>query len=160
MNTKTTQTGVEEIVKELHSEFNKFVQEWLPECERHLCDTDDNDGQFFRDKITNALFKAKEEEREKAKSLEQSWMSLKDDYSEICRAIGIKGDAWFGDPIISHKEILEHIKTEISQAKKEGAREELDVLETWLWENGITHKESARNLMAFIKERQKLSNNT
>lgn len=40
------------------------------------------------------------------KSLEQSWSSLKDQYSELARAMGFEGDAWFNDPLASHEEIL------------------------------------------------------
>ena len=34
-------------------------------------------------------------------------MFLKDDYSELARA---KGDSWFGDPLCSHKEVIEKAK--------------------------------------------------
>jgi hypothetical protein len=40
------------------------------------------------------------------KSLEQSWMVLKDQYSELARAIGFEGDSWFGDPLAEHDEVL------------------------------------------------------
>lgn len=54
------------------------------------------------------------EENTEYKSLEQSFMALKDDYSEICKALGFKGDAWFGDPLVPHKEIIK--KAELLQA--------------------------------------------
>lgn len=44
--------------------------------------------------------------KEEYKALEQAWMSLKDDYAELARALGVKGDAWFGDPLKSHKEVI------------------------------------------------------
>jgi len=44
------------------------------------------------------------------KSLEESYMALKDDYSEICRALGFKGNAWFGDPLESHETIIKRAK--------------------------------------------------
>lgn len=45
--------------------------------------------------------------RDQYKSMEQSWMVLRDQYSEIARALGFEGDSWFGDPLASHAEILE-----------------------------------------------------
>lgn len=44
------------------------------------------------------------------KSVEASWMALKDDYSEICRALGFEGDAWFGDPLVKHEDIVARAK--------------------------------------------------
>lgn len=37
-------------------------------------------------------------------------MTLKDDYREICRALGFKGDAWFGDPLVKRSEIVAKAK--------------------------------------------------
>lgn len=48
--------------------------------------------------------------REKYKQQEQEWMVLKDQYSEIARALGFKGDAWFDDPLASHEEIVKRAK--------------------------------------------------
>jgi hypothetical protein len=42
---------------------------------------------------------------------EQQWMILKDQYSELARAAGSEGDAWFGDPLESHEDVLARIKT-------------------------------------------------
>lgn len=42
--------------------------------------------------------------------LEQQWMVLKDQYSELARAMGFKGDAWFGDPLEPHEEVLAKAK--------------------------------------------------
>lgn len=36
--------------------------------------------------------------------------------------------------------------------------EEIDALDKWLWENGITHKESAQALQRYIRSRQALIN--
>lgn len=44
------------------------------------------------------------------KNMEQSWMVLKDQYSEVARALGFEGDAWFGDPLESHDEIVKRAK--------------------------------------------------
>jgi hypothetical protein len=44
--------------------------------------------------------------RDEAKQLEQQWMVLKDQYSELARALGFTGDSFWGDPIETHEEIL------------------------------------------------------
>jgi len=44
---------------------------------------------------------------DKYKDAEQQWMVLKDQYSEVARALGFDGDAWFGDPLARHEEIVE-----------------------------------------------------
>lgn len=44
------------------------------------------------------------------KSLEQAWMVLKDDYSEVARALGFPGCGWWDDPLASHKEIVARAK--------------------------------------------------
>ena len=44
--------------------------------------------------------------RSEFKAMEQSWMVLKDQYSEIARALGFAGDAWFDDPLASHDQIV------------------------------------------------------
>lgn len=44
--------------------------------------------------------------RDKYKSSEQAWMVLRDQYSEVANALGIEGDAWFGDPLCSHEEVV------------------------------------------------------
>lgn len=48
--------------------------------------------------------------RGKYKGMEASWMHLRDQYSEIARALGFDGDAWFGDPLASHEEIVSRAK--------------------------------------------------
>ena len=45
--------------------------------------------------------------RDRYKSAEQAWMALRDQYSELARALGFVGDTYFGDPLVSHEEILE-----------------------------------------------------
>jgi hypothetical protein len=61
------------------------------------------------------------------------WMHLKDQYSELARAAGSPGDAWFGDPLESHEQVLERIKAlaekawrydELQQNRKETMAEE------------------------------------
>lgn len=46
----------------------------------------------------------------KFKAAEQDWMVLKDQYSEVARALGFEGDAWFGDPLAAHDEIVARAK--------------------------------------------------
>lgn len=43
-----------------------------------------------------------------AKAMEQAFMVAKDEYSSLARAIGIRGDGWFGDPPGSHDEVVQH----------------------------------------------------
>ena len=47
---------------------------------------------------------------DKYKGMEQAWMVLKDQYSEVARALGFEGNAWFGDPLAEHKKIVEVAK--------------------------------------------------
>lgn len=44
------------------------------------------------------------------KRLEQENMVLLDKYAEIATALGFEGDAWFGDPLATHKEIVQRAK--------------------------------------------------
>ncbi len=44
--------------------------------------------------------------RSEFKDAEQSYMVVKDQYSEIARALGFEGDAWFDDPLAGHDEIV------------------------------------------------------
>ncbi len=46
-----------------------------------------------------------------AKSMEQAFMVTKDEYSSLARAIGIRGDSLFGDPLESHDEVVQHAKS-------------------------------------------------
>jgi hypothetical protein len=45
---------------------------------------------------------------------EQQWMILMDQYTQLVRELGIldedEFDAWFGDPLMGHKEIVKRIK--------------------------------------------------
>lgn len=41
---------------------------------------------------------------------EIAWMQLKDDYSEIARALGFDGDSFWGDPLVSHADIVARAK--------------------------------------------------
>jgi hypothetical protein len=50
---------------------------------------------------------------------ESAWLSLKDQYSELARAVGCKGDAWFGDPLESHAEVV--AKAEAAERALAGA---------------------------------------
>lgn len=49
---------------------------------------------------------------------ELNWMHLKDQYSELARAAGSPGDAWFGDPLESHEQVLARIKALAEKAWK------------------------------------------
>lgn len=62
------------------------------------------------DDTTNCLY-------DEYKSLEQSWMVLKDQYSEIAIALGFKGDSFWGDPLVSHTDILERARELASFAR-------------------------------------------
>lgn len=44
--------------------------------------------------------------RNEAKANEQAFMAIKDQYAELARALGFEGDAWFGDPLAGHDEIV------------------------------------------------------
>lgn len=44
------------------------------------------------------------------KAMEQSWMVLKDQYSEIVRALGFPGVGFWGDPVATKEEILKRIE--------------------------------------------------
>jgi hypothetical protein len=48
--------------------------------------------------------------RDRYEAEEQAWMVLKDQYSEVARALGFEGDAWFGDPLACHDEIVARAK--------------------------------------------------
>ena len=76
---------------------------------------------FLQDWFTTTLTTLLENERKRweereselvneVKSLEVAWMSLKDDYSELARALGAPGDAWFGDPLEGHAQVLARAK--------------------------------------------------
>ena len=99
----TTERSVEEIVREF-AERNDCImcynkQEKLLERLREIIQAE----RQKREEVESEL-------RGKIAGLEQQWMFLKDDYSELARAIGVKGDAWFGDPLCSHKEVLEKVE--------------------------------------------------
>ncbi|MFK4647251.1 hypothetical protein QIH93_15150 [Bradyrhizobium ottawaense] len=49
---------------------------------------------------------------------ELQWMHLKDQYSELARAAGSPSDAWFGDPLESHEQVLERIKALAERVKE------------------------------------------
>lgn len=53
---------------------------------------------------------AASEARQEFKALEQSYMVLQDQYSELARAIGVEGDAFWGDPLESHDQVLAKAK--------------------------------------------------
>lgn len=42
-------TTLEQLKKEAIEKFNVFIKDWTEHNYSHLIDTDDNDGQFFRD---------------------------------------------------------------------------------------------------------------
>jgi hypothetical protein len=44
------------------------------------------------------------------KGLEQVYMVSRDEYSEIARALGFNGDTFWGDPLVSHADVLARAK--------------------------------------------------
>ena len=52
-----------------------------------------------------------------AKSMEQAFMCVKDEYSELARALGIRGDSWFGDPIETHEDVVRHARRVLAVLK-------------------------------------------
>jgi hypothetical protein len=48
--------------------------------------------------------------RDDYKELEISWHQLKDQYSELARALGMPGDPFWGDPLDSHAVVLARAK--------------------------------------------------
>jgi len=77
--------------------------------------------------------------RDEYKAIEQDYMVLKDQYAELARALGFPGDAWFGDPLASHSEVVaraieaaelrEQLATAHAQLAK--ARAALTKIERW-----------------------------
>ncbi len=49
---------------------------------------------------------------------EIAWMQLKDQYSELAKAAGFSGDNFWGDPLVSHEEIVTRIKELAEKAWK------------------------------------------
>lgn len=45
-----------------------------------------------------------------AKANELAFMTTKDEYSAVARALGFEGDAFFGDPLASHQKIVARAK--------------------------------------------------
>jgi len=70
--------------------------------------------------------------RDQYKSMEQSFMVLKDQYSEVARAMGFPGDAWFNDPLASHEEIVARA-AEVAELREQlaTARAALRTVEAW-----------------------------
>jgi hypothetical protein len=55
----------------------------------------------------------------KIKGLEQEWMVLKDQYSDLARLImNDPGDSWFGDVHVDHSKVLERLKEWVLQRTK------------------------------------------
>ena len=73
--------------------------------------------------MTHKNEECEEDWRNEYKAIEQSWMYLKDQYAEVARALGFEGDAWFGDPLADHAEIVAKARTINQQLQK--AREEM-----------------------------------
>lgn len=48
-----------------------------------------------------------EDWRDEAKWLEQQLMVKMDEYADVAAAMGFERGAWFGDPLASHKEVVE-----------------------------------------------------
>lgn len=45
--------------------------------------------------------------RDQYKSAEQAYMLMRDQYSEVARALGFDGEGYWGDPMATHEEIVE-----------------------------------------------------
>lgn len=79
------------------------------------------------DKLTDELIDARAELdqlqgmfdslRDEAQSSELSWMQLRDEYSEVARALGVPSDSFWGDPLVSHSDILARAKELASFAR-------------------------------------------
>ncbi len=55
--------------------------------------------------------------RDEYKNMEQQFMLIKDEYAELARAAGFEeGDAWFGDPLEEHADIVLRIKEQAEKA--------------------------------------------
>lgn len=44
------------------------------------------------------------------RSWELSWMQLKEEYSELARAIGMPSDSFYGDPLVEHTDVMARAK--------------------------------------------------
>lgn len=55
--------------------------------------------------------------RDEYKALEISWHQLKDQYSELARALGMPGDPFWGDPLDSHAVVLDRAEELASFAR-------------------------------------------
>lgn len=51
------------------------------------------------------------------KAIEQQWMALKDQYSEIARELGMTKLGFWGDPLAHHNEIVQRAKFLVSLEK-------------------------------------------
>ena len=58
--------------------------------------------------------------RSEFKAAEQAYMVVKDQYSEVARALGFEGNAWFGDPLARHEEIVARAERLFDTQHKEG----------------------------------------
>lgn len=84
-----------ELEEELINDFNALIKEYAEEWYPHLIDTDDNSGERFRDKITEAISQAetrayekgKAEERERVADAFKKWQPLIRDHTR-CPNIG------------------------------------------------------------------------
>lgn len=54
--------------------------------------------------------------RDDLKSLEVSYMVIKDQYAELAKALGFEGDAFFGDPLADHQAIVDKAKEVMEKA--------------------------------------------
>lgn len=48
--------------------------------------------------------------RDEAKYYEQQCMFQMDKYSELAAALGVEGNAWFGDPVMGHDDLVAFAK--------------------------------------------------
>lgn len=72
--------------------------------------------------------------RQEYKGMEQAFMSTKCEYAEIALSMGFEGDAWFGDPLAAHAEIVARAKALFS-GQSAG----------WLYDNEDTGREFSEN---------------
>lgn len=55
--------------------------------------------------------------RDSFKRLEQIYQLKCDDYAELAKIVGATPNAWFGDPVESHEEIMEMARTKCNSTQ-------------------------------------------
>jgi len=54
--------------------------------------------------------------RQDLKAMEQAYMVMKDQYADLAQALGAPCDAWFGDPLVPHNEIVQRARLVVTLA--------------------------------------------